>query len=239
VTSSLRRVALGLVHAANLALPLALAYRGGVVTHRLCALASLSFALAACGGAPTAPKEDEVFYLHGGGVIDKNRSYEVYFPKMDEEKSITVPRLVGVGVLDGDVRLARPIDWSIRDADYTAEKRFISYQSPRQFIFSILERVDPPTDPWSEVEKRYESETRDLLGKFLASRHPIGTANSQGRSYIVESTVKSKPENLKSYATEILVRSDKRVLLVQVVHRGDIETIGDEVNAAISSMIVY
>ena len=203
------------------------------------ALALLGISLAACGGAPTAPKEDEVFYLHGGGVIDKNRSYEVYFPKMDQEKTLSVPRLVGVGVLDGDVRLARPIDWSIRDADYTAEKRFISYQSPRQFLFSILERVDPPTDPWSEVEKRYETETRDLLGKFLASRHPIGTANAQGRSYVVKSTVKAKPEAMNSYATEILVRSDNRVLLVQVVHRGDIETIADEVNHTLASMVVY
>lgn len=208
-------------------------------TRGLVALALLGLGLAACGGAPTAPKEDEVFYLHGGGVIDKNRSYEVYFPKMDREKSVTVPRLVGVGVLDGDVRLSRPIDWSIRDADYTAEKRFISYQSPRQFLFSILERVDPPTDPWPEVEKRYETETRDLLGKFLAQRHPIGTANAQGRSYVVQSTVKAKPENMNSYATEILVRSDNRVLLVQVVHRGDIETIADEVNLALSSMVVY
>jgi hypothetical protein len=213
-------------------------YRGHVIPRRSF-LALPSLVLLACGGAPTAPKEDEVFYLQGGGVIDKNRSYEVYFPKMDRDKTLTVPRLVGVGVLDGDVRLSRPIDWSVRDANYAAEKRFISYQSPRQFLFSILERVDPPTDTWAEVEKRYETETRDLLGKFLASRHPIGTANAQGRSYVVRSTVKAKPENLNSYATEILVRSDERVLLVQVVHRGDIETIADEVNAAVASMVVY
>lgn len=198
-----------------------------------------ALAIAGCGGAEQAPQRDDVFYLHGGGVIDSSKSYETYFPKLDHEKTLHVPRLVGVGVLQGDVRFARPIDWSLRDADYTNEKRFISYQSPRQFVFSILERVDPPTDTWSEVLKRYEVETRDLGGKIFASRQPIGTANGQGRAYLLRSTVRGKPTNFYSYATEILVRNDKRVLLVQVVHKGEIDDIADEVNAAISSLILY
>jgi len=196
-------------------------------------------ALSACGGAPTAPKTDDVFYLHGGGVIDKNRSYEVYFPKLDKDKALTVPRLVGVGVLDGDLRFARPIDWTIRDADYTAEKRFISYQSPRQFIFSVLERVDPPEDTWATVEKRYEEETQELGGKIFVFRQPIGTSNSQGRSYVINTTVKAKPANFDSYATEILVRNQTRLLLVQIVHKGEVDQIADEVNAAVASMILY
>lgn len=192
-----------------------------------------------CGGASTAPKTDDVFYLHGGGVIDKNRSYEVYFPKLDREKQLTVPRMVGVGVLDGDVRLARPIDWTVRDADYTSERRYISYQSPRQFIFSILERVDPPTDTWSEVEKRYEGETKDLLGQFLSQRQVVGSANGQGRAYLVKSVVKAKPANYDSYATEVLLRGENRVLLVQIVHKGDIDNIADEVDQALTSMVLY
>lgn len=192
-----------------------------------------------CGGAERAPEKDEVFYLHGGGVIDKDKSYETYFPRLDHEKTVTTPRLVGVGVLNGDLRFARPIDWTIRDANYTAEKRFISYQSPRQFIFSVFERLDPPTDPWTEVEARYEKETRDLAGKFIALRQPIGTAGGQGRAYLLKSKVRGKPENFDSYATEILLRGDRRVLLVQIVHSGEIDAIADEVNRAVSSMVVY
>jgi hypothetical protein len=203
------------------------------------ALALGGVVLAGCGGAPTAPKTDDVFYLHGGGVIDKNRSYEVYFPKLDKDKALTVPRLVGVGVLDGDMRFARPIDWTVRDADYTAEKRFISYQSPRQFIFSVLERLDPPEDTWPTVEKRYEEETKELGGTIFAYRQPIGTANGQGRAYLVNTKVKAKPANFEAYATEILVRNKTRLLLVQVVHKGEIEQIADEVNAAVASMILY
>ncbi len=202
-------------------------------------VALAAWSLAGCGGASSAPKTDDVFYLHGGGVIDKNRSYEVYFPRLDRAKTVTAPRLVGVGVLDGDLRFARPIDWTVRDADYTAEKRFISYQSPRQFIFSVLERLDPPDDTWSVVEKRYEEETEELGGKILVYRHPIGTANSQGRSYVVNTKVKAKPANFEAYAHELLIRNETRLLLVQIVHKGEIEQIADEVNAAVASMILY
>jgi hypothetical protein len=192
----------------------------------------------ACGGAPNAPKTDETFYLHGGGVIDKNKSYEAYFPKFDRPKTDRVPRFVGVGILDGDARMARPVDWTIRDADYTPEQRFISYQSPRQFTFSIYERVDPERDPWPEVLRRYEAETADQGSKILAGRMPVATANAQGRSYLLLTTVKAKPP-FQSYATEILVRNNTRILLVQVIHRANIEAIADEVAAALASLVVY
>ena len=109
-------------------------------------LGAFGAALVGCGGSPTAPQRDEVFYLHGGGVIDRNYSWEVYFPPLNADATERLPRFVGVGVLDGDVRLGRPLDWSIRSADYTPERRFISYQSPRQFLFSIHERIDSTED---------------------------------------------------------------------------------------------
>lgn len=191
-----------------------------------------------CGGSPTAPKGDETFYLHGGGVIDKNRSWEVYYPKLDRDASLRVPRMVGVAVMDGDVRFARPVDWTVRDADYTAEKRRISYQSPRQFTFSIYERVDPDRDTWTDVQRRYEEELKSQKTKVIAKRIPVGAANAQGRSYVVESTVRSRPD-FQGVSTEILLRSSQRVLLVQIVHPGNLEPLADEVAAAISTMVVY
>jgi len=202
------------------------------------AAVSAASAVAGCGGSPSAPKGDEVFYLHGGGVIDKNRSWEVYYPKLDREASPRVPRMVGIAVLDGDVRFARPVDWTVRDADYTAEKRYISYQSPRQFTFSIFERVDPDRDTWTDVQRRYEEELKAQNAKVIASRIPVGAANAQGRSYVVESVIKSRPD-FQGRSTEILLRSDKRVLLIQVVHAGTEEVFSDEVAAAISTMVVY
>ncbi len=199
---------------------------------------ALSAGVLGCGGSPTAPARDNVFYLHGGGVIDKNYSWEVYFPPLDQDKTERIPRLVGVGVLDGDVRFARPLDWSIRSADYTPERRFISYQSPRQFVFSIYERVDPVEDPWSDVLDRYEADAKDQGSELLAKRVPVATANAQGRGYLLKTTVKSRPD-YKTFSHEILVRSGDRVLLVQVVHPENIEALSDEVVAVVQSMIVY
>jgi hypothetical protein len=204
----------------------------------LTGLAGLALVSVGCGGSPSAPAQDQIFYLHGGGVVDKNKSWESYFPRFDHDKTDRLPRVVGVGVLDGDVRFARPTDWTIRDADYTPEHRFIAYQSPRQFTFSIFERVDPSEDPWPSVEKRYEKETREQGSDILAARVPTATANAQGREYLLHTRVRAKPD-FEGYATEILVRSGQRVLLVQIVHRQDIESIADEVTAALDSMVVY
>jgi len=51
--------------------------------------------------------------------------------------------------------------------------------------------------------------------------------------------VKGKPTPFDAFSTEILIRNDKRVLLVQVVHKQDFEQIADEVAVAVSSMVVY
>jgi len=195
--------------------------------------------LAGCGGSPTAPSRDEVFYLHSGsGIIDKNFSWETYFKPLDNPANERVPRIVGVGILNGDVRLGRPIDWYIRAADYTPQHRFISYQSPRQFLFSIYERIDPPEDSWTDVLRRYESDVEDQGAQIIAARMPIATANAQARTYIVKTRVPSKPD-FQNYAHEIVVRSNRRVLLVQIIHNENIESISDEATAVLKSLIVY
>lgn len=200
---------------------------------------ALSFlALSGCGGSPTAPKQDDVFYLHGGGKLNKDESLEVYFAPLDAPETPRVPRTVGVGVLKGDVRLGRPIDWSIRSADYTAGQRFISYQSPRQFVFSIFERIDHPEDSWDDVLDRYEDDLEEQGATVLSGRMPIATANSQARSYYVKTTVPGRPP-YQSKAYEILVRSEHRLLLVQIVYSGNIEAMTDEMVSAFKSMIVY
>ncbi len=196
------------------------------------------FALSGCGGSPSAPKQDEVFYLHGGGKMNKDESYEVYFSPLDAPETPRVPRTVGVGVLKGDVRFGRPIDWSIRSADYTPGQRFISYQSPRQFVFSIFERIDHPEDSWDDVLDRYETDLEEQGASVISGRMPVATANAQARSYYVKTTVQGRPP-YQSKAYEILVRSDHRLLLVQIVYSGNIEAMTDEMVSAFKSMIVY
>lgn len=194
--------------------------------------------LGACGGSPTAPSRDDVFYLHGGGVIDNDESWEIYFPKLDAAPTPRLQKFLGVGLMGGDIRMSRPIDWSVRAADYTPGHRYISYQSPRQFIFSIYERIDPTEDSWADVLKRYEKSVAEQGSDVLASRLPIATANTQGRAYLVKTRVPSKPD-LLSFSHEILIRGDHRIMLVQIVHGENIESSVDEMTAALKSLIVY
>jgi hypothetical protein len=206
------------------------------------ALAALAFPAAAamgCGGSPTAPAQDQTFYLHSGnGLIDKNASFETYFKPLDATATERTPRVVGVGVLAGDVRLGRPIDWYVRGADNTPQHRYISYQSPRQFLFSIFERIDSPEETWTDIERRYEADVASEGSTILAGRMPVATANTQGRAYVVKTKVPAKPEYF-SYAHEVLIRSDHRLMLVQIMHGENAEPIEDEVTEVLKSITVY
>lgn len=199
---------------------------------------ALLFGIAGCGGSPTAPERDQTFYLHERGVIDKRYSWERYFPPLDHDETKTLPRRVGVAVLDGDVRLSRPIDWYLRSADYTPEKRYISWQSPRGFVFSVYEKTDPVRVTWGDLLKRYEQSVAKNGSEILAGRIPLTTANAQGREYIVKTAIPARPD-LESFAHEIVVRSPNRVLLVQVVHGPNIDDEVDEMVDALRSMLVY
>jgi hypothetical protein len=192
-----------------------------------------------CGGTPSAPAEDEVYYLHERGAIDRRYTWERYYPSLDHEETRRLPKRVGVAVFEGDVVLSRPIDWFLRTADYTPERRVISYQSPRQFQFNIYERVDPPGETWDAILDRYEEDVKNSGSEILSARIPVATANAQGRSYLVKTVVDKKPTATDTLAHEILVRTPNRILLVQIVHGDNIDTSIDEMTAALRSIIVY
>jgi hypothetical protein len=207
------------------------------------ALAFAGFGLASwlsvgCGGSPNAPAKNEPFYLHGGGKIDKNAGLEVYFPPLNQAQTVRIPKIVGVGIFNGDVRFGRPIDWYIRGADYTHEKRYISYQSPRQFLFSFYERLDSPEETWTDVLRRYEADVRAQGSEFLAARMPIATANTQGREYIIKTRVAGKPDYM-GFSNEILIRSEHRIMMVQIAHGENFDAAQDEIVAALRSIIMY
>ena len=146
--------------------------------------------------------------------------------------------MVGVGVLEGDVRLGRPIDWYVRSGDNTPQHRLISYQSPRQFLFSIFERVDSPEETWTDVERRYEADVAAEGSTILAGRMPVATANTQGRAYVIKTRVPARPE-YQNFAHEVLIRGDHRLMLVQIIHGESVESIEDEINAVLKSITVY
>ena len=192
-----------------------------------------------CGGSPTAPQRDEVYYLHEAGVIDRRYSWERYFPPLDREAQGRVPRRVGVAIFEGDVRFSRPVDWYLRSANYTPEARQVSYQSPRQFVVNIYERTDPPEETWEQVLKRYEEDVEAKGSEILASRIPTTTANAQGRTYLIKSTLESKPEAYSTHAHEVMVRSNKRVMLIQIIHGESVDASIDEMMAMMRTMLIY
>jgi len=202
------------------------------------ALSAVAVTTVACGGSPTAPERDQVYYLHERGVIDERYSWERYFPPLDRDETSRLPRRVGVAIFDGDVRFSRPIDWYLRTADYSAEARQISYQSPRQFVFNIYERTDPPQATWEEVLTRYEEDVAKAGGEFIAKRVPTATANAQGRSYLVKTPVEAKPA-FQTFAHEIIIRNGTRVMLVQIIHGESLETSIDEMTQTLKSLRIY
>lgn len=203
----------------------------------------LAFVLGAsvvgCGGSEIAPQKDEVFYLHEAGVIDRRYSWERYYPPLDRDETGRIPRRVGVAIFEGDVRFSRPVDWYLRSANYTPEARQVSYQSPRQFVVNIYERTDPPEETWEEVLKRYEEDVEAKGSEILSSRVPTTTANAQGRTYLIKSTLESKPEAYATHAHEIMVRSNNRVMLIQIIHGENVDASIDEMMAMMRTMLIY
>ncbi len=171
-------------------------------------------------------------------MLDGDTTYEVHFKPLDAPATSRTPRVVGVGVFDGDIRLGRPIDWNLRAASKLPGQRFIAYQSPRQFLFSIYERFDHPQEPWPDVLLRYERDLEAQGAQIVSARMPIATANAQGRGYFLKTKVPAKPDYV-AYSHEYLVRTDARVLLVQVVHAESIEPIADEVAQVLASLTAY
>ena len=140
------------------------------------------------------------------------------------------PRIVGVGVMNGDVRLGRPIDWYVRAADYTPQHRLISYQSPRQFLFSIFERIDSPEDTWTDVERRYEADVAAEGSHHPRRPHAGGHRQHAGpRLHPQDAASRPAPE-YQNYAHEVLIRGDHRLMLVQIIHGENVEAIEDEID---------
>src|SRR4029078_4414513 len=133
----------------------------------------------------------------------KNQSFETWFKPLDQQQTVRTPRIVGVGVLNGHLRLGRLIDWYVRGAHTSPMHRYISSQSPRQFLFSIYERIDSPEDTWTDILKRYEADVDEQGSQIISSRAPVATANTQGREYFLKTRVPSKPD-YQNFAHEVI-----------------------------------
>jgi len=183
----------------------------------LTAAAAFSITAGGCAGSPEPVAfQNQVFYAKSA-VSPKTglAQFEEPYPPLDER-----PAHVGVKVLGGTVRLSRPRDWVIRSASNTPQQRYIEYVSPDQYVVAIYERLESPRDPWRVVMQRYEEDVQRSGGVLLGKAVPVATWSNQGRAYLVQRAVSAPKAPLESYTREYLLRSDKRIVLLQIVHPG-------------------
>lgn len=180
-------------------------------------LAVLGFASFACSSRPSPVAYDNrVFYEYdGGGGKDLGEFLEAPVKELDGD--LAEKPFIGVEILGGVARYSRPADWVIRRGSIRPEGRFIEYVSPLQVVISVYERLESPRDTWGSILSRYESDTEKQGGTLLGKSVPLATYDSQARAYDVRRKIPAGSEPFISYSREYVVRSDHRIVLVQIV----------------------
>ncbi|MBN2194445.1 MAG: hypothetical protein JW751_16630 [Polyangiaceae bacterium] len=183
--------------------------------------------------------ENRVFYEYGDISAQQLAEYERPYPPLDHDQEPPSVSFIGVQVLGGTVRFSRPTSWVIRNASNEPAKRFIEYVSPSQLVFTISEQVESPEEPWSFILDRYQAAAEKAGAKIESEPFPNATWNAQARGFRVRRYVRAPKAPFETACLEYIVRSDNRVLLVQIVHQDQtVKPVQDEVMRAFTSMQV-
>lgn len=210
---------------------------------RALALAGLIVAAAAsataCSAAPEpAAFQNRTFYQYDD-LSRELSPFERRYPPLDHAEAPPNPQYIGVCIFEGAVCFPRPRNWIVRRGSVTAEKRFVEYVSPAEYIFAVYERIDAPSDPWREVLARYEEDQKVLGAQIVGGRIPIATANSQGRAYVLRRRMPGAKAPYENVSHEFLTRSDNRIALVQIVHQTpSIEPVTGELLRVVQQLLV-
>jgi hypothetical protein len=184
-------------------------------------LAAVALSPCACSSAPEhVAFENRVFYQYDTLTpAIAAKSLETHYPPLDKQEVAPLPEYLGISLMDGVVHVSRPRDWVIRAGSTQFEHRYVEYVSPNEYMVAIYELVESPLDPWRDIMDRYEDQAKKAGADFLGQRVPMATANSQGRGYLVRRAVPAAKGPLVNYANEYLLRSDRRIVLLQIVHQ--------------------
>lgn len=172
-----------------------------------------------------------------GTGVDTTGAFERRYPPLDAAETPPSPAYLGFTVLRGGVRISRPQNWRLRDGSNAPGQAFIQYISPNAYSFAIYERPEPPSAPWRDVMKHFESDVESQGAKILGRRVATATWNGQGRAYTIQRPVEAPKKPLLSNSREILLRGKNRIVLVQIVHEGDtLADVDDELMRVINTM---
>jgi len=159
--------------------------------------------------------DNRVFYEHDAPTLGNLAEIlEKPFAELDSDAGRPFS---GVEILGGVARFSRPRDWVIRRGSARPHERYIEYVSPRQVVVSVYERLESPRDPWHVVLGRYEAETEKQGGEILGKSVPVATFDGQARAYDVRRGIPAGTQPFVNFSREYLVRSDDRIVLVQIV----------------------
>lgn len=193
-----------------------------------------------CGGVPETAAQNRTFYdwsvAGPGGATD---AFEQRYPPLDEMAREKLPAYEGYTVLRGAVNLSRPQDWRLQDASNEPGQAYIQYISPNAYSFAIYERPESPSALWGDVMRRFEEDVSAAGAKLVGSRVPMASFGAQGRAYTVERSVEAPKSPLVSRSREILMRGERRVVLVQIVFQGeDLSPLDDELLRVVRTLEV-
>jgi len=174
------------------------------------------FALSLVGCASQATK-NHTFYDWSLGA--GSAAFEQEYRRLDWPSDAPQATFIGVSVLEGAVRFSRPREWRILSASSRPGEPFIHYVSPNAYSFAIYQRRDPPGDGWQEILARYEADVAAVGAKMVGQRVPMATYWGQGRAYTIERDVATTQGPLHSHSREMVIRSNHRVVLVQIVYQ--------------------
>lgn len=186
----------------------------------VCLLGGLLAGTGCSSGPARVALENKVFYEYGLGTSVDPQAFEKAHPPLDlaKQEKEKLPEYMGVAILGGTVKISRPKEWIIRNASNATGGRFVQYLSRNQYIFSVYERPDRPDDLWRDILGRYEEDVKGAGAEIVGPRVPMASWNAQGRGFVVKRQVQAAKAPLVNLCHEYLLRSPKRVVLVQIVH---------------------
>ena len=191
---------------------------GTATSHWLVVAAILTSAATGCAemaGYRRSTVFDPTAAVPGAAALDilsAADAVEAPYPALDRPASAGESGWIGVSVLGGGVRLARPHRWRVRDASLDPGRGMIRYISPSAYSFALYERSDAPDDLWRDIEQRYEADVVRAAARIAERAVPMATRSAQGRAYTIE-----RRDPHPSRSREYLLRGAHRVVLVQVV----------------------
>jgi hypothetical protein len=169
----------------------------------------------ACGGSASRTVFDPT-----GGIapvdVASNAELEHAYPPLDSPDVPGSKGWIGVSVLRDGVRLARPRQWTVRDASLEPRHSYIRYVSPNAYSFAIYERTEGAGDSWRDLLQHYEGDVAASGAKIIGQHIAMATVANQGRGYTIERKVDAKPP-IVSRSREIILRGEHRVVLLQIV----------------------